>query len=110
MKNERKPDDPRSKKGKRRHPVAGVPKILDQRKFAVWIGPDKVAIHLQILPGRLQVFFGEVFVWLAQKGHYRDATGGPVILRERSSNEKNLFLGLRGVPTDDALSFIEIMG
>ena len=64
---ERHADHLRPEQGERRHAVAGLPEVLDQRELAVGVGTDEPAVHLEVLRRRREIALGERGVVLAQE-------------------------------------------
>ena len=83
----------------RRHAVAGLPEVLDQRELAVRVGPDEPAIHLEVVSGGVQILARQRRVRLAQEHHGLGRCGGRIVLGERRRHQVHLLLGLVDGPS-----------
>ena len=89
--NKRKPDDLLAQQRKRRHAVAGFPKILHKGEFGIRVRAQKIAIHIQILRRGVEITLRQRRIGFAQErvGFHRAGVLG--IFRKGCGDEMHLF-------------------
>ncbi len=100
---EREANDARPEQRERRHAVAGLPEVLDERELRVGIRPEESPVHRQVLRGRIQVLARERLVLLPQVHQRLDRACRLAPDLQRAADEVDLVHRFRRRPADDAV-------
>ncbi len=89
---EREAHDLAAEQRERRHAVAGLPEVLDERELRVGVGPEQLRIHRDVGAGRVEVLRGQSVVALSKERNGLDAVDNLLRLDPRSGDEPDFFL------------------